>query len=154
MGIPIPVTTMREISDIRKEVKANTDTIDRIIAPSDLTHQDVTSWDNVDLDRLKDELAYTDWTYGINHPYGDYIHEVAINLFIDEMVRAPFDHLNFNSRDKCVIEGYWLYDMSNTEVWDRVNENWEDIEHRGEYESSAIMIVEGWVMDKYLENLE
>ena len=147
---------MRDKSDIRKDVMDNTDTIDRIIAPSDLIHQDIESWDNADMDQLKDELfdSMSEWSYQVSHPYESAIHELATILYIEDMQRVPIDDLSFNSRDKCVIEGYWLYDMNNQEVRDRVNENWEDIEYRHEYESSAKMEVESWIMDKYLANIE
>lgn len=147
---------MRDKSEIRKDVKANTDTIDRIIGPNDLIHQDIDSWDNVDISMLETELheSMDEWHFQANHPYENAIHELAVILYIEDMQRIPINHLNFNSRDKCVIEGYWLFDMDNQEVRDRVNENWEDIEYVHEYESSAQMTVESWIMDKYLENIE
>ena len=147
---------MRDKNDIRESVKSNADTIDRIIAPNDLIHQDIDSWDNADIDQLKDELyeSMSEWHYQAKHPYESAIHDLAVILYKEDMQRIPIDHLSFNSRDKCVIEGYWLYDMSNNEVVDRINENYENIEYWHEYVESAQMQVESWIMDKYLENIE
>lgn len=150
---------MRELTveKARSIVKESEDTIESLINPSDLIHQDIDSWDNVNVDSLRDELADSlteAWTYGINHPYGDLIHELAVNLYVEDMVRVPFDHLVFNSRAKCVIEGYWLYDMGKCEVRELVSENSEGIEWFHECEFEAMMEIESAILEARLENFE
>ena len=143
-------------SEARKVVNKNTDSITKIIDVSDLIHQDKDSWENVDIELLKDELhdSISEWSFQAKHPYESLIQELAIGLFIESMQRVPYDHLVFDSKDKCVIEGYWLYDMNKTEVMDRVNENKDNIEYFHEYVQESQMFIESCVIDSQVKELE
>jgi len=142
--------------EVREMVQENEDSITRIISPSDLIHQDISNWENADMTMLKDELhdSLSEWHFMATHPYEDLIQELAVSLYMDEMVRIPFDHLVFESRDKAVIEGYWLYDMDNREIMDRIHENKEDMEFFHEYEQNAQMFIESCVIDTQVQELE
>ena len=143
-------------SEARKVVNKNTDSITKIIDVSDLIHQDKDSWKNVNIELLKDELydGMSEWSFQATHPYESLIQELAVGLFIESMQRVPFEHLVFDSKDKCVIEGYWLYDMNKTEVVNRVNENKDRIEYFHEYVQESQMFIESCVIDKQVKELE
>jgi len=143
-------------SSIRAKVQENTDPIEMVISPSDLIHQDIDSWENVDIDRLKDELHenMSEWSYQANHPYERAIHDLAVLMFREDMQRVPMEDLRFESRDKAVANAYWLYDMSKYVVREIIEENWEDMEYTHEYESDALMQIESWIMDKKLANIQ
>jgi len=147
---------MREKQDIRQDVMSETDPIETFIQPGDLDFQEVNSWEDADIDLLAQEIyeSMIEWHFQARHLYESLIQELATILYINKMQRIPFSHLAFNSRDKCVIEGYWLYDMSKSEVRDRVNDNWDEIEDKDTHEHSAQRTVENWVIDKYLTNIE
>lgn len=140
----------------RKVVNKNTDSITKIIDVSDLIHQDVNSWENVDIELLKQELhdSIGEWSFQATHPYESLIQELAVSYYIESMQRVPYDHLVFDSRDKCVIEGYWLYDMNKTEIVDMVNENKDNIEYFQEYVQESQMFIESCVIDKQVKELE
>jgi hypothetical protein len=151
------ITTMAEAKNY---VLNNEDPIDMLINPSDLIHQDIESWDNVDIDRLRDELAGgmgDSWTYGINHPYGDLIERIAIERFVEDMQRISMDHLNpevFRGIEDMVIEGYWPYQTNNKEIRELVYEWKDDIEFFHEYESEVMYEIESYIIDARLKNLE
>lgn len=145
------------LEEAKAIVRENENSITRIINPEDLTHQDISSWEEVDIERLKEELAMSiseAWTYGIDHPYEDMIKEVAVNQYVDDMLRVPFDHLVFESREKCVIEGHWLFKMSREEVTEIVWENMEDIDHFHEYENEVMQEIESAIIEARLSDLE
>lgn len=146
--------------EVREKIQEQAESITQLINPSDLIHQDIDSWEDADMDKLKEELhTNVEGWHGMapSHPYENLIQELAVALYIEDMVRIPFDDLNhvkYSDRDTCVREGYWLYDMSNTEVLDRVHENKEEIDHFHEYESEAQMFVESCVIDAQIQELE
>jgi len=141
-------------SEARKRI--NPDSITKLISPTDLTHQDIDKWENVDIELLKQELHdnISEWSFQATHPYEHLIQDLAVGLFIKSMQRVPYDHLVFDSKDKCVIEGYWLYDMNKTEIMDRVNENKENIEYFHEYVQESQMFIESCVIDSQVKELE
>jgi hypothetical protein len=144
------------LSEAKEQVRENEPSINELIPISDI-NQNVESWENVDKDKLADSIHMDmgdAWTYGINHPYGDMILELAINRFIDDMVRVPFNHLNpdkFNTRAKAVIEGYWLYDMSKNEVRELVYENHESIDFFHECENEVMQEIESAIIEARLD---
>ena len=163
MGELFPRSKMENeltLSEAKSIVKNQEDSITQLINPEDLIHQDIDSWENADVELLKDELYGSmgnAWTYGINHPYGDMIEELAVNRYVENMIRIPFDHLNpdkFNGPEDAVIEGYWLYDMSESEVKELVYEWNSDIEFFHEYENEAMQFVESIVIDEQIKALK
>lgn len=145
------------LEEAKEKVRENEDSITSLIDPSDLVYQDIDSWENVDIDKLEEELAIMlgeAWTYGIDHPYGDMIRDLAVKDYIDHMDRVPFDHLVFDSREKCVIEGYWLYDMSYDEVFEIVWKNRNDIDHFYDFEQPNMMEIENAIIEARLEDLK
>ena len=150
---------MKEImtkAKAKELVHENTESITKIIDVSDLIRQNVDSWDNVDIDLLKDELydSLSEWSYQATHPYESLIQELAVGLFIESMQRVPYDHLVFESRDKCVKEGYWLHDMNKNEILNRVIKNKNQIEYFYEYERESQMFIESCVIDSQVKELE
>lgn len=146
---------MRDKKTIRQDVKSQTDSITRIISPEDLVHQDINDWENADLDRLKEELAesMSEWHYQSKHPFEKSIKDLALILYRENMVRVPFDHLTFESRDKAVRKGYWLREMSVNMVNEKIRVNWDSIEHMHEFEQEAQMEIEGWILEAKVEEI-
>lgn len=140
--------------EVRSIVMNETDSINKVISPNDLIHQDIDSWDNVDIDRLKDELAYNDYTYGINHPYDNLIFELAVSLYMDNMTRIKLDHLVFDELTECVTRGYWPYGENKYIIQETINEYHEDIDFFYEYEQEAQQFVESCMMDAQIDGLE
>lgn len=144
------------LSEAKEQVREQEPSMDELVSIEDIS-QNVENWDNVDKDKLADSIAMDmgdSWTYGINHPYGDMILELAINRFVDDMVRVPFNHLNpdkFNTRAKTVIEGYWLYDMTKNEVRELVYENHESIDFFHEYENEVMQKIESEIINARLD---
>jgi hypothetical protein len=149
--------TLAEATDM---VKKQENSIDMYINPNDLIHQDIDSWDNVDIDKLKDELAASmsdSWTYGINHPYESLIQELAVNLYVEDMQRIKENHLNpeeFNSIEHMVMRGYWVNSMNRQEVTELVYENMENVAYFHEYENEALQEIENAILEARIEGLE
>jgi hypothetical protein len=155
-GVRMNKRDIETLKDAKAYVFEQEDSIKSLINPSDLFHQDLESWDNADIDRLRDELAGSmgeAWTYGINHPYGDIIRDIAVNQYVDDMVRIPRDHLVFgNNPEKCVQEGYWLHEWSRDFVTELVYENMENIEFFHEYEDNVRMEIEASILEARLKD--
>jgi hypothetical protein len=148
------------LSEAKEKVKNQEESITKIIDPNDLIHQDVESWDNVDIDKLKDELYGSigdAWTYPHSHPYASMIESIAVNQFVEDMQRIPFEHLNpeiFKGPEDANVEGYWLYDQSREEVRNVVYEWKDDIEFFHEYEDNVRMEIDSAILDARIEDLE
>lgn len=143
-------------SEVRDIINNQEDSISQLINPEELVHQDIDSWEEADIELLMEELGANldEWHFMATHPYEGLIQELATSLFMDDMVRVPFDHLVFDSRDKAVIEGYWLYDMSNREVMDCIHENKQDIGYFHEYEQESQMFIESCVVDAQVKDIQ
>jgi hypothetical protein len=152
------------IEEAKEYVLDNEDPIDILINPSNLIHQDIKSWDNVDIDRLRDELAGgmgDSWTYGINHPYGDLIESIAIERFIEDIPDVRFKHLVFDNIRDCVKNGYRPYgselgneNPNREDMRQIVYEVKDNIDYFHEYEDEVRYEIESYIMDARLKNLE
>lgn len=161
-GVKMKQNEIETLKDAKAYVYQNEDSIKRIIAPSDLVHQNVDNWDNVDKDLLREELGMSMgdvWTYGINHPYGNLIEDMAIVLFIDDMPKIRFDHLVFDTVKECVKNGYWPYGSElgdkNPNKWDMQNIVYEvksDIEYFHEYETEVQQEIEASIIEARLKD--
>lgn len=150
---------MQEVTNLQEAkewIMENEYRIQDLIKPEDLIYQDITSWDNVNIDALREEIGmgFDQWTYPNSHPYSETIRDLAIKWYVEDMIRIPFDHLVFEDREKCVIEGYWLYDISRNEVSELVYENIAEIEFFYEYEDNVRMEIESYILDARLRDLE
>lgn len=146
-------------AEIEEQVRNDTDSITKIVNPGDITHQDIDSWENVDIDALKMELAYgmDEWTYPFDHPYASEIENLAIDLFLDQCVRIPGKHLNpdkFNGPQDAITEGYWLNSLSYQEARELVYEWNSEIEFFHEFEREAMEFVENIVLNEQLQELK
>jgi hypothetical protein len=134
------------------------DSIKRIIAPSDIRMQDLESWDNADMDRLRDELGISlgeGWTYGIDHPYGELIESIAVNRYVEDMTRIPMDHLNpemFGGIEDMVCSGYWPYETSRDEIRNLVWEWNDNIDYFHEYEQEVMQEIEASILEARLKD--
>ena len=142
--------TPRKVEQI---VKENTDPIELLIEPSDLTHQDIESWENVDIYKLKDELYY-DIHEVANSFHERLIQDLALELFIEDMIQINPEHLVFEEKEDMVREGYWPFQTSYSEVGELAYEVKEDIEYYHEYEYKARSHVEAGLVKGYLKNME
>lgn len=146
-------------SDVRAKVEERTDSITKIINAEDLLRQDVKSWDKVDIDLLENELYGNmgdSWTYPISHPYSNLIEDYAIDLFLQECTRIPFEHLNtekFQGPEDAIIEGYWLNSLNYDEARELVYEWKEEIEFFYEYEQESRMFVDSCIIDTQVQEL-
>jgi len=148
--------TDKTLSDVKEQVRKDEYSMPELISIEDI-NQDVNSWDNVDKDKLS-ESVFADmcdaWTYGINHPYGDTIKELAVNRYVENMQRIPKDHLNpdrFKTIADMAIEGYWPYTTSRDEITEIVWKNMENIEFFYEYEDEIRMEIESAIIDARLD---
>lgn len=151
------------ISEAKEFVLENEDSVESLISPSDLIHQDIDKWENADIERLKDELygSMDVWTYGIDHPYGNMIESIAITQFLNDIPRIRFDHLVFDDITECVVNGYWPYGSelgdNNPNMQDMreyVYEVKENIDYFHEYETEIRMEIESFIIEARLKNLE
>ena len=144
------------LKEAKEYVFENEDSIKRIIDPSDLIYQDIDNWENTDTDILRDEIGMSlgdSWTFGINHPYGDLIRDIAVNRFVSDMIRIPRDHLVFgNDPEKCTKKGYWLNEWSRDFVTELVYENLDDIDYFHEYESEILQEIEASMIEARLKD--
>ena len=155
-------TLRSEISDILQEVKASIDPIEKLIAPTDLIQQDVTFWFQVDYDLLKSELygglEYIDiyQSRSIYQSHSNEIRDISILLYLIEVPRIPFEHLVFDDRETCLIEGYWVNDMSNNEAREILHDNYHKLDSMviQELESDAYDKVSNAIIEKQLVNLK
>lgn len=144
------------LSEAKERVRREEPSMDKIISIDDV-RQDVDSWQEVDKDKLADSLHMDmgdAWTYPHNHPYSDLILDLAIKSYMEDMVRIPEEHLNpdkFQTAADCVIEGYWLYGMTNDEVRELVYEHHDNIEFFYEYEDEIRMEIDSAVMEARLD---
>jgi hypothetical protein len=144
------------LQEAKAYVYEQEDSIKRIIAPSDVRRQDLDNWEECDTDMLREELGMSlgeAWTYGINHPYGDLIETIAVKQYVEDMTRIPRDHLVFgNNPEKCVQEGYWLYEWSRDFVSELVYEQRENIEFFHECEDKVRMELEASILEARLKD--
>jgi len=145
------------LQEAKEYVYKQEDSIKKIISPSDLIHQDITEWDNADKELLRDELAGCmgdAWTYGINHPYGDMIEQLAVKRFVDDMQRVPMNDLNpeiYKGIEDMAVNGYWPNQTSRQEIEEIVYE-WKDIEFFHEYEQEVMQEIEASIIDARLKD--
>jgi hypothetical protein len=145
--------TDKTLPDVKEQVRKEEPSMNELISIEDV-NQDVNSWENVDKDKLLDGIAMDAWTYGINHPYGDTIRELAVKHFVDDMRRMPKDHSNpdkFETIADMAIEGYWPYTTSREEITEIVRENIENIEFMYEYEDEIRQEIESAIIDARLD---
>lgn len=135
-------------SEVREQVQENESPIQSIVSPENLIHQNVESWDNVDVNKLEREVAdnvIDAYTYPINHPYSGLIEDYAIDLFLENCTRIPIEHLNpviFNGPEDAIVQGYWINHMTYDEAREMVYEWKDDISFFHEFEQEALEIVE------------
>ena len=148
------------LEEAKEKVREKEDSIQSLINPSDLTHQNVDTWEKVNVEKLREELAMgmgDAWTYGINHPYGDLIEELAVNRYVEDMQRVPKNDLNpekFKGIEDMVISGYWPYETSREEIRELVWEWNEDIEFFHEYEFEIMQEIESAILEARLKDFE
>jgi hypothetical protein len=146
----------KTLAEVKEEIRKTEPSMNELISIDDI-NQNVESWDNVDKDKLTDSIVMDmgdAWTFGINHPYGDTIRELAVSRFVDDMQRVPFNHLNrdrFQTPEDAVIEGYWLFNMSRSECEEIVWENMENIEFFHEYEHEIMGEIESAIIKARLD---
>ena len=146
-------------SEIEETVRQNTDSITKLIKPQDLSHQNITDWEDADIDALEMELAenMSHWTYPNDHPYTSEIENLAIDLYLKECVRIPMEHLNseeFRGKEDAINEGYWLNSLSYREARELVYRQKSDTDFFYEYEREAIHFVENIVLDEQMKELK
>ena len=150
------------LQEAKEYVYENEDSIKRIIDPSDLIHQDIDNWDNVNMDMLRDELGMSmsdAWTYGIDHPYGSLIEEIAVIRFIEDIPSIRFKHLVFDTIQECIKNGIRPYGSElgdkNPNKWDMreiVYEVKEDIDYFHEYETEVRQEIEASMIEARLKD--
>lgn len=142
------------LQEAKEQIREDEYHISDLINPEDLNLQDVENWGDADVDLLRDEIGMglSEWSYPYDHPYEDLILDLAIDEFVDDMIRVPFDHLVFESREECVIQGYWLYDMSRNEVTELVYENREEFEFLPI--DRVMMEIESAILDARLADID
>jgi len=150
------------LKEAKEYVYNQEDSIKRMIAPSDIRNQDLESWDNADIDMLRDELGMSMgdvWTYGINHPYGSLIERIAVIRFIEDMPSIRFKHLVFDTIQECVKNGIRPYGSElgdkNPNKWDMreiVYEVKEDIDYFHEYEQEVRQEIEASILEARLKD--
>jgi len=146
------------LQEAKEYVYNQEDSIKKIISPSDLIHQDITEWDNADKELLRDELVGSmgdSWTYGINHPYGDIIEQLAVKQFVDDMQRIPMNDLNpeiYKGIEDMAVNGYWPNQTNRQEIEEIVYEWKDDIEFFHEYESHVMQEIEASIIDARLKD--
>jgi len=146
------------LQEAKEFVYNEEDSIKALISPSDLVHQDIEEWDNADKELLREELAMSmgdAWTYGISHPYGDIIEQLAVKQFVDDMQRVPMNDLNpeiYKGIEDMVIQGYWPYETNRQEIEELVYEWNSDIEFFHEYESHVMQEIEASIIEARLKD--
>jgi len=146
-------------AEIEETVRNNTDSITTIIKPQNLTHQDIDSWDDVDFDSLEAEMfdSLSSWTYPNDHLYASEIESLAIDLYLDNCVRIPLEHLNpeaIQGKEDAIIQGYWLNSLNYQEARELVYEWNSNISYFHEFEREAMEFVENIVIDEQLKEVK
>jgi len=146
------------LQEAKEYVYKQEDSIKKIISPSDLIHQDITEWENADKELLRDELAGSmgdTWTYGINHPYGDMIEQLAVKRFVEDMQRVPMNHLNperFRGLEDMAIAGYWPNKVNREEITEIIWEFNDEIQYFHEYEQEVMFEIEDSIIEARLKD--
>jgi len=147
------------LQEAKSMVYNQEDSIKQLIDPSDLTHQSIESWNNVDKELLKDELVGSmgdAWTYGINHPYESLIEELAVKRFVGDMQRVRKNDLNpekFKELEDMAVSGYWPNSVSRDEIVEAVWEIKDNIDYFHEYEQEVMFEIEDSIIEARLKDL-
>lgn len=142
--------------EILESVRENEDTIERLISPEDIIHQDVQSWEEVDKERLVEELheSLSEWHFQESHPYESSIQELAALKFLENASRVSMDILNLESHNEAIRNYVWPNEIGHEEALEIIFEEKDNIEWYHEFESEAQMEIENEVIEARIEDLE
>jgi hypothetical protein len=124
---------MRELTYQEAEERAQeyATPISDLIGPEEV-YQDADKWEDVPTDKLQTEISQSiDIIMGElswHNSLKSVMYERAITCHKENMMRAPMEHLTFETKQEAVANGYWPYKMTHGEVMVSLQETYPTIE--------------------------
>jgi len=131
------------------DVYAEAYPIGDLIDPSDVS-DDADQWSDVSDRDMEHEVARATEVIRSEGHYDGIARDLAVTMWIGDMVRAPMSDLAYEDRREAVSAGYWPYDMDKWEVREIVSEQFDrhDVTYRDAYDAAYEVITAAYV-DKF-----